>query len=146
MLRPSYCRISTIATVTSTFSNIYIQTNMRSLIKPHGDTQNQLQYVFKRTNIENFGTKIIGTKFNNYRFVIDVVSIRENFEEVKKIPNELKMAFESIRSKINIDKTKFITNRICQWKSENNLNIEQVNHYKYLRPDTRLGRVLIGLP
>ena len=102
---------------------------------------NLLEYMFKRTNIENLGININGEKLSHLRFADDLVLFADNFKDAKEMLNELELTSKKVGLNINIGKTKFMTNLVASKNlTVSNLNIEQVYSYKYLGHEIRLGR------
>jgi len=102
---------------------------------------NLLEYMFKRTNIENLGINIKGEKHSHLRFAYDLILIINDLKEAQKMMSELSLASREAGLKINIGKTKFMKVPVANENlTVNNLNIEQVYSYKYLGHKIRLER------
>lgn len=102
---------------------------------------NLLEYMFKRTNIENLGININGEKLSHLRFADDLILITDDLKEAQEMLSELNLASREVGLKINTGKTKFMTNLVASENiTVNNTNIEQVYSYKYLGHEIRLGR------
>ncbi|KAH1028359.1 hypothetical protein HUJ05_001719 [Dendroctonus ponderosae] len=92
-------------------------------------------------NIENLGININGEKLSHLRFANDLILITNDFKEAQEMMSEMNLASREAGIKINIGKTKFMTNLVANENlTVNNLNIEQVYSYKYLGHEIRLGR------
>ena len=80
-------------------------------------------------------------KLNHLRFADDIVLFTDRVDEAKEMLAKLSHASNQVGLKINIDKTKFMTNLVLSEKiTLDDMEVEQVAMYKYLPLEIRLGR------
>lgn len=97
--------------------------------------------MFKRANIKNLGINIKGEKLSHPRFADELILTTNHLKEAQEMMSKLPLESSKVGLKINIGKTKFITNLVASENIiVNNLNIEKVYSYKSLDHDIRLRR------
>lgn len=100
-----------------------------------------MEDVFKKLDWSEYGINVNGKKLNHLRFADDVVLITDTFEGIQAMVNQLTTASENVGLKINIQKTKMMTNT----ENQNNVTIngsplETVKEYIYLGQVIKLGK------
>lgn len=95
---------------------------------------NCLEDSFKLLNWDTLGININGERLNNLRFADDIVLISDNMEDIKKMTKDLREAAGTIGLKMNINKTKVMSNRedATPIEIEGEKKIEIVEEYIYL--------------
>ena len=93
-----------------------------------------LEDMFKTQNWQNKGILIDGERLNHIRFADDITLIAENQSDLQIMIKELNEKSEQIGLKININKTKYLTNDVHQNQHIilNNRTIERVQSFIYL--------------
>lgn len=100
-----------------------------------------LEYALKRLEWENKGISIDGERLNHLRFADDIVLISDNLGEAAIMIQELKNAIQVVGLRINLEKTKMMTNLVPnKLLSVDNNQIEMVHSYIYLGHEVRIGR------
>ncbi|CAH1224416.1 unnamed protein product [Diabrotica balteata] len=98
-----------------------------------------LEDVFKKLNWEQLGIKIDGRFLSHLRFADDIVLISNNTEELIYMLKELKQESEKIGLKMNLNKTKVMTNQNITIDLDGS-EIESVEEYIYLGHTIKLGK------
>jgi hypothetical protein len=92
-----------------------------------------LEDVFKELDWEDMGVNINGRKLSHLRYANDVVLITDKQDELFTMLTQLAQKSEKIGLKMNMNKTKIMTNTNNKINiGINNENIEVVDHYIYL--------------
>jgi len=71
-----------------------------------------LEYVFKKLDWDQKGLKIDGQSLSNLRFADDIVLLADNLEDIRIMLQELQEVCATVGLKMNIGKTKFMTNLV----------------------------------
>lgn len=100
-----------------------------------------LEYVFKKLDWDKKGLKIDGQYLSNLRFADDIILLADNLEDIKIMLQELQEVCATVGLKMNIGKTKFMTNLV----PSNNLIIENseiglVDKYTYLGHELSISK------
>jgi hypothetical protein len=90
-----------------------------------------LENVFKKLNWVEKGLKIDGVYLNHLRFADDIVLISTDIHELKSMLQDLNHKSNQIGLKMNLDKTKILSNSLENITIDN-INVEKVEQYIYL--------------
>ena len=99
-----------------------------------------LENVFKQLNWENRGLNIDGTHLHHLRFADDIVLISTDMDELNIMLNELNEESRKIGLRMNLNKTKIMSNDTQYNITIDNTIIENVDHYIYLGHNIKLGK------
>ena len=100
-----------------------------------------LEDVFKTLNWSNKGININGEYLSNLRFADDIVIFVKDEEELRTMLLEINSACENIGLKMNISKTKIMSNTERSYPVlVNGVQVERVDSYIYLGHNVMLGR------
>lgn len=98
-----------------------------------------LENVFKQLAWEEKGLNVDGIRLNHLRFADDVVLISTDIEELNVMLKELNAKSKEIGLKMNINKTKIMSNSLHNITIDNTI-IENVDHYIYLGHTIKIGK------
>jgi Reverse transcriptase (RNA-dependent DNA polymerase) len=101
-----------------------------------------LENIFRNLNWDDKGININGRMLSHLRFADDVVLISQNAEELEQMLKDLECESKKAGLKINIDKTKMMTNKfaVTRRMKISQEQIEIVDHYKYLGQTININR------
>ena len=90
--------------------------------------------IFCKANLEDFeGFKIAGRNITNLRYADDTTLLAETEEELRRLTNRIKETSERFGLKLNIKKTKIMTNQgMVEFKLHDRVIIEVVDHFDFL--------------
>lgn len=91
-----------------------------------------LEEIFKSLNWNSYGIKIEGEYLNNLRFADDITIFSSSTAEMKIMLQELESACRVAGLKMNVEKSKLMSNGIRERIVLNNQEIEYVDEYIYL--------------
>jgi hypothetical protein len=91
-----------------------------------------LEEVFRNLDWRSGGININGEKISHLKFADDIVLIAETLADLKKRLNELNQVSVKIGLRMNMDKTKIMTNQPSQIITINGKELEFVYSYVYL--------------
>lgn len=93
-----------------------------------------LEQIFRKLEWDNKGIKINGEYLNHLRFADDIVLISSNGAEIEEMLNQLNMESCKLGMKINMKKTKVMSNSYATQRSIKvaNMEVENVDKYVYL--------------
>ncbi|VDP29543.1 unnamed protein product [Heligmosomoides polygyrus] len=88
----------------------------------------------KDLNWDDKGYLVDGKRISNLRFADDIVLISTSTAEVEKMLNELNVAGMKIGLDMNMSKTQFVVNQLCDTRliRLNGVALQQVDSYVYL--------------
>lgn len=100
-----------------------------------------LEYLFKKIDFGEKGVNIDGEKLNHLRFADDIVLVADCIGDAREMLESLDAASREVGLKVNKAKTQFMTNLVpSEHLFIDGKHIEQVNSYKYLGHEIRIGR------
>lgn len=100
-----------------------------------------LEYAFKRLEWDNRGITIDGENLNHLRFADDIVLVTEGLGEIKEMLRDLDEVCSKIGLKMNLKKTKYMTNLIPSEELQiSGQCVELVDKYVYLGHEIRIDR------
>ncbi|GBP80410.1 Retrovirus-related Pol polyprotein from type-2 retrotransposable element R2DM; Endonuclease [Eumeta japonica] len=91
-----------------------------------------LENIFRNLNWEGFGLNINGSRLNHLRFADDLVLFEEKPEILEQMIKSLSKESETTGLKMNLTKTKIMTNSIKVDITVNGATLQFVNEYTYL--------------
>lgn len=90
-----------------------------------------LENIFKTLTWDKKGINIDGSHLNHLRFADDIVLISSNIQELKDMLEQLKGAAEGVGLKMNISKTKIMSNT-GEDMDVDGIKLESVGEYIYI--------------
>lgn len=91
-----------------------------------------LEHAFRMLDWEEKGIRIDGKRLNNLRFADDVILVSSQVDELGKMAADLKKVCEEVGLKINMSKTKFMSNNPKAKLLLDGTELEKVEEYSYL--------------
>ncbi|CAH2097985.1 unnamed protein product [Euphydryas editha] len=91
-----------------------------------------LENIFRKLNWEDFGLNINGSKLNHLRFADDLILFEEKPDILEQMIQSLNEESEKVGLKMNLTKTKVMTNSIKVDITVSGAILEFVNEYTYL--------------
>ncbi|KAI8420615.1 hypothetical protein MSG28_007859 [Choristoneura fumiferana] len=105
---------------------------------------NALEDVFKLLDWNRFGININGEYITHLRFADDIVIMAESLEELNTMLSDLSIVSQQVGLKMNMDKTKIMSNVTPVPVIVGSDVLEVVDHYVYLGQVVQLGRIQLG--